>query len=46
MVVDRNTLTQWLWPVAIVLFFMLVMTSSRAPAAESPHDDVQMIESC
>jgi len=33
MVVDRNTLVQWLWPLAIVLFFLLVVASSNLPAA-------------
>ena len=33
MVLDRKVLTQWLWPLAIVLFLILVVVSSNVPAA-------------
>lgn len=33
MVLDRNLLIRWLWPLAIVVFILLVMMSSELPAA-------------
>ena len=33
MLLDRSALGQWLWPIAIVLFFLLVVMSSNIPAA-------------
>jgi len=33
MVLDRSALAQWLWTIAIVLFFLLVVMSSNIPAA-------------
>ncbi len=46
MLLDRNTLTQWLWPLAIVLFLVLVVTSSRTAAAENPRDAVHVTGIC
>jgi len=33
MVLDRNLLNRWLWPLAIVVFVVLVIMSSQSSAA-------------
>jgi hypothetical protein len=33
MILDPNLLARWLWPLAIVVFILLVMMSSASPAA-------------